>query len=32
MVMNDKQALNANDIRVLYCALPLISNANGVGV
>ena len=30
MVMNDKHALNANDISVLYCALPLISNANYV--
>jgi len=31
-VMTDKQALKANEIKVLYCELPLISNANGVGV
>jgi hypothetical protein len=30
--MNDKHALNAKEIKVLYCALPFISNENGVGV
>jgi len=32
IVIKERQALKAKDIRVLYPALPLISNANGVGV
>ena len=32
IVINERQALKANEIRVLYPALPLISKAKGVGV